>query len=361
MAGQVIYNNNLTMAGGGKDVLSPLITSLFDQDLVSHEYMEDLMSKLGFKATRALTPEQKFSVIIGAYELSEITEGQDIPDVEVGKGADKGFEIQQFGGKIGITKLFRKWIETASSLEGADSSVKAEWARLAQNILNLRRGQVKNKNISMTELLTKGWVSTSSYGPGSATPYGQPLFSSAHPYKDGAESFSNLLSTPNDALDATSLQDAIDKQKTALRLQNGDRVMTPSVYKLIVSRENAVTARAILNTAGNQVGVYSGTGSNAAQLNTFSFNGNVVEIVENGFIGYEKKDGTKVGTDSYRFVLNADAAAMASAMRFITLYDAEVSVYQNDSNNNTYVSLDLGYAVDHYGLESFIVGSQGSA
>lgn len=71
---QVIFNNNLTMAGGGKDVLNPLITSLFDQDLASHEYMEDLMEKMGFRATRALTPDQKFSVIIGAYELSEITE-----------------------------------------------------------------------------------------------------------------------------------------------------------------------------------------------------------------------------------------------------------------------------------------------
>jgi hypothetical protein len=159
----VIYNNNLTMAGGGKDVLSPLITSLFDQDLVSHEYMEDLMEKMGFRSTRALTPDQKFSVIIGAYELSEITEGQDIPDVEVGKGNNKGYEIVQYGGKIGITKLFRKWIETASTLEGADTSVKAEWARLAQNILNLRRGQVKNKNISMTELLTQGWVATNAY------------------------------------------------------------------------------------------------------------------------------------------------------------------------------------------------------
>ena len=51
---------------------------------------------------------------------------------------------------------------------------------------------------------------------------------------------------------------------------------------------------------------------------------------------------------------------MASAMRFITLYDAEVNVYTNDSNNNTYVSMDMGYAVDHYGLESFVIGSRGT-
>jgi hypothetical protein len=184
------------------------------------------------------------------------------------------------------------------------------------------------------------------------------LFDANQPYKNGTATFSNLLTTPNGALTAITLQDAIDKHKTALRLQNGDRVMTPSVYKLIVSRENAVEARKILNTAGNQVGVFSGTGNNAQQLNQFSFNGNIVEVVENGFIGYTKTDGSSVGDDGNWFLLNGDGAAMASAMRFITLYDAEVNVYQNDSNNNTYVSLDLGYSVDHYGLESFIVGSQ---
>lgn len=355
----IIFNNTLTYATG-KDVLSPLITSLFDQDNVSAEYQEDLMAKMGFKSTRALTPDQKFSIMIGAYELSDITEGQDIPDVEVGKGNDKGFEIKQYGGKIGITKLFRKWIESAQALDGADSSVKSEWAKLAQRIINLRRGQVKNKNIDMTSLLTLGWTDANAAGPGSATPYGQPLFSAAHPYKDGANTFSNLLSTADGVLNSTRLQDALDAHKSRLRLQNGDRVETPSTYKLIVGRELAVTARQILNTTGNQVNILSGTGSNSANVNQFAFNGNMVELVENPFVGYVKADGSTVGTEDNWFLLNGEAASMASAMRFISLYDAEVNVYTNDSNNNTYVSLDMGYAVDHYGLESFTVGSRGT-
>jgi hypothetical protein len=51
---------------------------------------------------------------------------------------------------------------------------------------------------------------------------------------------------------------------------------------------------------------------------------------------------------------------MASALRFITLYDAEVRVFENHDNGKTYVGIDMGYAVDHYGLESFIVGSEGT-
>jgi hypothetical protein len=355
----IIFNNSLTYATG-KDVLSPLITALFDQDLASSEYQEDLMSKMGFKATRALTPDQKFSIIIGAFELSDITEGQDIPDVETGKGADKGFEIKQYGGKIGITKLFRKWIETSQTLEGADSSVKSEWARLAQNIINLRRGQMKNKNIDMTALLTSGWSSANAFWPGSVTPYGQPLFSASHPYKDGSESFSNLLSTADGALTSARLQDALDGHKSRLRLQNGDRVMTPSSYSLITGRELAVSARELLNTSGNQVNVLSGAGTNSAEVNQFAFNGNKVELVENPFVWYVKKDGSAVGTENNWFLCNCEGASIASAMRRIDLYDAEVNVYTNDSNNNTYVSLDLGYAVDHYGLESFVIGSRGT-
>jgi hypothetical protein len=279
----IIFKNTLTYAGG-KDVLSPLITALFDQDEVSQEYMEDLMEKMGFKQTRALTPEQKFSIMIGAYELEKITEDQDLPEAEVGKGANKGYEIEQFGKKIGISKLFKKWIESAQTLEGADTSVKTEWANLAQNIRNLQRGKVKSKNISMTEVLTKGRLNNQPNGAGSATPYGSALFSASHSISDGTDSFSNLLTAPNGVLNLANLQDAIDAHKARLRLQNGDRVMSPSKYKLIVSRENAVTARKLLNTPGNMVSMFSGAGNNASQVNQFIFDGNVVEIVENPFL-----------------------------------------------------------------------------
>ena len=115
-----------------------------------------------------------------------------------------------------------------------------------------------------------------------------------------------------------------------------------------------------MNTPGSQAGIYSGTGTNANDANTFGFDGNKVRILENQFIGYTKRDGTTVGDDNYWFLCNSEAASMASAMRFVTLYDAEVDIYRNDSNKKEYVSLDMGYAVDHYGLESYIVGSKGT-
>ena len=193
------------------------------------------------------------------------------------------------------------------------------------------------------------------------------MFSAAHPYGNGANAgtFRNILGgsfgTADDDLNAISLQFALDIQKAELRLQNANLVNTPSKYLLLVSRSLSQVAREILNTAGNQVGVYSGTGTNAAQLNTFSFKGNIVEIVEMPQLGMTLKDGTAVGTGDYWFVLNAENAQLAAAMRMITLYDAEVEVYENHSNKNSYVSIDLGFAVDHYGAESYIVGSRGTA
>jgi len=162
-------------------------------------------------------------------------------------------------------------------------------------------------------------------------------------------------------LNATSLQFALDLHKAELKLQNADFVDSPQVYKLYVSRALATTARSILNTPGSQAGVYAGTGNNANLANTFGFNGNMVEIVELPELGSILKDGTVVGSNNYWFVHNQEFSTIAAAMRMITLYDAEVEVYENHSNKNTFVSVDLGFAIDHYGAESFIVGSRGTA
>jgi hypothetical protein len=364
---EIIFNNNLTY-GAGASILAPTITSLFDQDLVSKEYVTGLPEKLGFVKTRALTPDQTFSLIIGAYELDLITEDQDIPTASFGKGKEKGFAIEQYGKKIGISKLFRKWLETAKTLDGADSSVMKEYQRMTNDIVSLRRGAQKTKNRRCTEVYSQAWVATAPNGAGSPTMYGLSLINTAHPYGQGAGAgvFSNALGGINpwiadDDLNATSLQAAIDIHKSGLRLQNGDRVEIPTKYTLIVSNKLATTARKILNTAGNQVGTFAADGSNSSALNQFSFDGNRIEIVENPFFGYIREDGTTVGTETMWFLVNTEALEMAEALREITLYDVEATSYVNDSNNQMFVSVDMGMAFDHYGAESFIVGSKGTA
>lgn len=131
--------------------------------------------------------------------------------------------------------------------------------------------------------------------------------------------------------------------------------MTPGSYQLVVSRELATTAREILNTAGSRATTYAADGSNSAKLNTFDFEGNTVEIVELPFIGYTKRGWGTVGSDADWFVLNSEAISRAGAARIISLYDADVRVWENYDNGNTMVWVDMGFAVDHYGLESYAV------
>lgn len=355
---KIVIQNSIAFNGNGVDILNPLVSNVFDEDLSSYEANNDVVSKIGFYTTQALTPSQKFRTLIGAYELDEIGEDENFPTMDIGFGAEKGFVMKQYANQIGITKLFMKWLETAKTLKWADTSVLEAWGRVKEAILTLRRGVAKRRNMEAVELLTKGFSITSSYGPGSATPNGKALFAADHPYGEGANAgtFSNVISG---ALTAITLQNALNAHKSALRLQNGDRVDTPSVYKLYVSRAGAVNARQILNTAGNQVGIYSGTGTNAMQLNQFSFQGNKIELVELPFLGTTKKDGTTVGTDVMWFLCNAEMAEAARAFRVIKLYDAEVGAYTNESNKKSYITLDFSEAVDHYGAESYIVGSTG--
>jgi len=361
------FNNTLAFNGNGNDILNPLITDIFDADKTSFEINNDITAKLGLKETRALTPDQKFRQTIGAYELDAIDEGEDFPTMQTGFAKEKGFAVQPYGNQIAITKLFMKWIQSAQSLKGSDTSVQKEWATLAENIKALRNGRIKIMNMVVTRLFSLGFSTVATNGPGSATAYGQPLFSASHPYGSGlnAGTFQNVLGgsygTLNDDLNATSLQAALNVHKSSIRMQNGDRVDTPSKYILLVPRALAVTARSLLNTAGNQVGVYAGTGSNAALLNTFSYQGNTVEIMEMPYLWAKDKSGATIGSDTMWFLLNAEGAEMASAMRKITLYDAEFGTYVNDSNKTSYVTVDMAFTVDHFGLESFVVGSLGNA
>lgn len=364
--GEVIFTGNVTFAAGAVDLLNPEVRSIFEQDVVSAEYERDHLTKMGYVRVNPLNPNEKFSIEIGAYELDEVTEGQMIPEATIGKGRDKGYQVTSFSDKIGLSRIMKEWLGTSRTLESADSSVKSTFRKFKRDVEVLRKGAIKSRNGYATKILTSGWVSTSDYGPWSATAYGKALFATDHPYKQGigAGTFDNTLDTEgtaDDALDATVLQTSLDIHKKSLRLQNGDRVMTPSSYKLLVSRVGAVNARNIINSDGNSAGMFSGVGTNSAELNTFNFRGNKIEIVELPDLGREQRNGTIIGSDDYFFVANTEAMAAAEALKVIPLIEGEVDVWEDKNTKQEYVSYYESYAMDHFGAESFIVGSRGTA
>lgn len=361
MSAEVIYKNGVTIAGGGSDVLNGLIGDLFDQDNISANLDEDVMSKKGLTYTKPLNLEETFDIMVGSQDLEEIYEGDNLPEIDLTKGKGKGFELKIFGGKYKVSKQFMKWAESSETLEGADSSVKTEWARIARNIKGLERSKIKTKNKLFTELFAEGRKSNNAFGPGSLGAYGQPLFSTAHPYLEGKETFSNYagdltLDATDDAAIATSranIKTVLNLVKNEARLQNGDYIEIPDVYELHVPRALGTTAREVLNNGSR----FAPDGSNSSKENVFNFEGSKIKIVEDSTLGSFDKDGNVIGTQTMWFIYNKEGAMNASAARYIELYPAEIEVYKNDDNKNHYISVDMSCTVDHYGLECFVAGA----
>lgn len=366
MAWQAIFQNGLTYAAWAVDVLNGLLGDIINQDKLSYmKENSDLQSKMHFTETKALNPYEVFTEQVGAYELDEITEGQSLPIIDVEKGADKGFQLKIFGTKLSITKYFMEWLKTNQNIKGADSSIKTYYNQLANATINLTRAAMKSKYDDMAQVFAKGWVATSAYGAGSPTPYGKALFATDHPIMNGTSSFSNVLNaagqTADKVLSATSLQWALDNQKTALRLQNGDFVgNTSGVYELRVPRALEQQARVILNQAGGQKNSFAGTGSNAQLLNPFDFNGNVIELKVIEPLGRTLKDGTVLGSNTMWFVVNPELVNAGTSLRHITLWGENVETHYDFDTKNYFASIDLSFTNDHYGAQYWVVGSRGT-
>ena len=357
-----IYMNNLLTNAAGKDMLNPLVTDIIQQADLSFELKNNIYDKMGYVETRARAQDQMFGITIGAYALPEIVEGQDLPLLPLGHGNRKWFKVRQYGGAIPLTNLFKRWLETASVLDGADSSVQAEFANLRDNTRRLLDSAKKRMNMEATKVVTNGFTNTAF---NSSTPYGLSLFNASHPYAEGTQTFRNIMGgsygTTDKALSALSLQDMLNLHKSGIFLQNGDRIDTPGSWTLMVSRKNAVTARGILNTPGNQVSQFSGTWANPTQINTFYFNGNTVEILENPWLGYvDQKSGEVIGTELQWFLINTEGMKAAKALRKITLQDPQLSTWTNNANKTTVSDVNVMADFIHVGAEYFITGSNGT-
>ena len=367
MAGAVLFNNGLTYAGWATNVLNGLLTDIIEQDKLSifAKQADVIKSDMQFTDTKALNPGQVFSEQVGAYELDEINEWQSLPTIDVEKGADKGFSLKMFGAKLKITKFFMEWLKQNQNIQGADSSVQALYQKYAAATINLSRASLKSQTDEMAQVYAKGWVKTSAYWPGSPTPYGKALFATDHPIMNSTSSFSNVLNgtgqTANKVLSATSLQWSLDNHKTVLRLQNGDFVGNfAGQYDLLVPRALEQSARVILQQNNDTKFMFAGTGSNANLLNTFTFKGNVVTLKVVSSRGRTLKDGTTLGSSTMWVVTNPEWIREATALKHITLWGENVETHYDFDTKNYFASIDLSFADDHYGLQYFCVGSDGT-
>lgn len=354
----VAFNTGATYAEG-KALLSPLIQEIVDQTIMQVG-LDDELAKYGFVRETPLTPEGKITSMVGPEMLQQIDEDEEAPTITILEGFQKGYTLKTFAGQHKITKVFKKWIENGAQINGADSSVKAELMKLKDAVVRLTQGRILTMNALVAKTLANGFSVTTAYGPGSASPDGVALFSGSHVIKKTGGTYSNTMTA---ALAASSLQDAIDKHKLDLRSGNGYRIKTPDVFTLLVPRALETTARVILNSNGDQAGVYAGTANNANLLNVFSFQGNKVRLVVVDMIGQPDSDGSTIGganADTMWFLLNAELAMQVKAFRLFTLWDNEVTMYENEATSSTFVKLDSHFMAEHFNPE-VIVGSTGAA
>lgn len=372
MAGEVTFNNWVSYetwhgAVNGASVYNTLITETIKQmDLDRENDLPMYMDYMWFIDTTLLNPDQQFSVKFAPNELDQVEENAQYVNLPQGIWSKKWLEIKNFKWKVWISDEYKEWINKSWSIQWAPDDIQAAFFDQAENTMDLVQAARDTAVFEMVKLWTNGFDSiTASYGPWSGTPKWLTLFNASHtwgaaPTMKTTGTFSNLQTW---ALSATTLQEAIDKLKWA-RLENGRRIKQPSAsnmpYILFTSTVNAVDARKILNTQGEDAGEFNGSTSNtnAMALNQFSFYGNKVAIMELDRLWDYDKDWNQVWTDDYWFVSNPVAAKKHKTFRYFELTPITVKNWQDDETDQYFTWVKYRFGVDHYYGEYGLVGSK---
>lgn len=337
----------------GAQILSPLIQEI--ADMVDAEVgLKDEAAKYGFTVGEVLTPSGVITSMVWPEYLPEISEDGEAPLITLTQGYEKGYELKGYGASTKTTKLFIEWLKKASSLQGADSSVKAELNKFKDNMVRLMRSSKRTINREFANLLAKGFSVTAPFWPGSASPDGLSLFNANHVVKSDGTTYSNLLGA---ALSAVSLEAAIQSYKTTVKAASGFRLDTPQMFTLLVPRALETAARKILNSSGDQAGLWAGTWSNANLMNVFSFQGSKVELVVLDMLGETDKAGGKIGganADAMWFLLNKEYALEYGAFRIFTLWNDEVETWYDPKTSASFTKLTSWWGVDHYNPEALM-------
>lgn len=183
---RTIFNNGITVdvgALGASPILDDSLVGIAnDYDIsLAYDLYADLQAKMRLKSTSTISVSQKFGYRIAGRELSLLTDGSNKKNRKIEYGNKKGYLTKDFGEKIECTYKMAQYLRNQQTLNGASDDVKQEYIQLTQDSKDLNLGRMETMNIETVALFTQGWTSSASYGPGSMTPNGQALFSTAHP------------------------------------------------------------------------------------------------------------------------------------------------------------------------------------
>lgn len=336
----------------GAAILSPVIQEIANMT-EAQVGLEDEAAKYGFVMGDALTPTGEITSMVGPEPLSEIDEDGVAPLVTLLQGYTKGYAMKSYGAKHKCTKVFLEWLKNAKTIDGADSSVKVELNKFKEAIERLVAGSKLTMNEQIAKVFANGFSVTAAYGPGSAGGDGKALFATDHPIKKTGGTYSNRMAAGK-ALTATTLEEAIIQAKTGIKSANGYSIPTPEIFDLIVPRALEIAARKILNSNGDQAGVYAGSGSNANLLNVFSFQGSKVRLTVISMVGEPDAAGVTIGNGAMWFLLNKDYALRYKAFRVFRLWSNEITSWVDNETDAMFTKITTHFGVDHYNPECVI-------
>ena len=125
----------------------------------------------------------------------------------------------------------------------------------------------------------------------------------------------------------------------------------------MVPRALETAARKMLNSSGDQAGMWAGTGSNSNLGNVFSFQGSKVELQVLDMIGEPDGKGGVIGGangNAMWFLLNKPYALEYKAFRVFTLWGDEVESWYDPRVSSSFTKLTCHYGVDFYNPEAIM-------
>lgn len=250
------FQNGANFAEGSA-ILNPIIQEIANQT-EAQVGLVDQATMYGVVMGNALTPKGEITAMVGPEPLQEIDEDGLVPLLSLLQGYTKSYAMKSYGLKHKCTKVFFEWIKKGAQMVGADTSVQAELNNFKEAVERLVQGSTLTMNEQIAKLYANGFAITAAYGPGSPSPDGVAMFSASHLVKKTGGTYSNLI-TAGDLLTAVTLEKWIQNYKTTVKTPNGYRIKTPEIFDLLVPRALETTARKILNSGGDQAGVFAGT------------------------------------------------------------------------------------------------------
>lgn len=352
MPSNVVFQTGANYAEGAA-ILSPLIQEIANQS-EAQVGLESQAEKFGFVMGDALTPKGEITAMVGPEPLREIDEDGIAPLLSLMQGFTKSYAMKTYAIKHKVTKVFLEWLKKGAHMQGVDSSVATELQSFKEAIDRMVKGSKLTLNELVTRTFTEGFSVTAAFGPWAASPDGVALFSASHVIKKTGGLYSNLIPAGS-FLTATTLETAIQSYKTVIYTPNGYRIKAPEIFDLIVPRALETAARKILNSGGDQAGVYAGTGSNANLLNVFSFEGSKVRLTVLDMIGEVGMDGSIIGganADKMWFLMNKEYALDYKSFRIFRLWDNEITMFKNDETDSLFTKISCHFGVEHYNSEA---------